>query len=331
MKHLRAYACGLLGLCATTDWVCAQSDVSIYGIVDVGVTKANNGNSPAISLPGRAAQDTWVVKNGNSSRLGFRGREDLGDGNYARFNIETRFNPDTGTQSSTTTFWFARSFVAIGSPRYGEVYAGRLESPVYANLALLTDPTYWTYVSQTGMTYNYANYAGAPAVESLATRWSNTVGYKSPKLGGFTAELAVSAGEGVRKRNTAGTVKYEQGPIWIGVGMDRLDSDNNLVVVDGGYDFGVVKPTFGYARAKGGANGDAKSYSLGANIPTAWGRAYLTAGRYAPSNQLDSRMVGLGAEYSLSKRTRLYSNAGTARRDGATRTTAFDVGIFHTF
>jgi hypothetical protein len=42
-------------------------------------------------------------------------------------------------------------------------------------------------------------------------------------------------------------------------------------------------------------------------------------------------MLGAGVEYNLSKRTLLYTNIGSAKADGLTRTTAFDLGVKHTF
>jgi predicted porin len=42
-------------------------------------------------------------------------------------------------------------------------------------------------------------------------------------------------------------------------------------------------------------------------------------------------MVGAGIQYDLSKRTLLYTNVGSAKQVGQSRTTAFDLGIKHTF
>ncbi len=310
----------------------AQSSVTIYGIIDQGVAKANGGTTPGSLLPGRGASpDVWTLKAGNTSRLGFRGQEDLGDGAYARFQIEHRFAADTGASSNANVFWLGRSVVALGSAKWGEVYAGREYSAAYT-VALNADPTYWSYVSQLGTAYTYAGYTPvASTIEASNIRWSNAVGYKSPSFNGFSFELASALGEGTRKRSSSGNAQYKQGPVWIGVAFDRLDARTHMTIVAGGYDFGFVYPTASYSRAKGGLNGDARSFSASALVPLAFGRAYLSYGRLSPATNLDSSMLGAGIQYDLSKRTLLYTNVGTARQDGQTRTTAFDVGIKHTF
>lgn len=327
-RALSAVLCGL----AVTGGASAQSSVTIYGIVDQGVAKANEGTTPGALLPGRGINPgLTALKAGNTSRIGFRGREDLGADTYARFQFEHRFAADTGTSSNANVFWLGRSVVALGGNKWGEVYAGREYSPAFW-VALNTDPTSWSYVSQLGSTYTYANYTPvASTVESSNIRWNNSVGYKSPDMGGMTFELATALGEGARKRSTSGNVQFKSKELWMGAGFDRLDGDNNLVVVGAGYDFGAVFPKLSYSRAKGGVNGDAKSFSVSAMVPTAFGRAYASLGSHSPVSGLDSKMIGAGLQYDLSKRTLLYTNLGTAKRDDATRTTAIDLGIKHTF
>lgn len=310
----------------------AQSSVTIYGIVDQGITKTNNGTTPGALLPGRAAPDVWTVKAGNTSRIGFRGLEDMGGDLFARFQIEHRFAADTGASSNANVFWLGRSVVAAGHRGIGEVYLGREYSPAFW-VALNADPTYWSYVSQTGAAYTYANYtAVASSVEASNIRWSNSVGLKTADFSGFTAELATALAEGpARRRNLAGNAQYKGGPVWIGAAFDRQDGNNNLALVAGGYDFGMVYPTLVYARAKGGLNGDAKSFSAAIRVPIGVGRVYASYGSLRPATNLDATMFGLGGEYNLSKRTLLYANVGSAEREGLTRTTAFDLGIKHTF
>lgn len=310
----------------------AQSSVSIYGIVDQGLVRANGGTTPGQMLPGRgAAPRVWTMKAGNTSRIGFRGQEDLGDGLYARFQLEHRFAADTGSASNANVFWLGRSVVAFGSKRLGEMYAGREYSAAYT-VALNADPTFWSYVGQLGSAYTYANYVPVEStVEASNIRWSNSVGYKSPNLGGVTFELATAAGEGARPRAASGNVQFRQGALWLAAGFDRLDGNTNLVVAAAGYDFGVVAPTASYSRAEGGLNGDATAFSASVLVPLPFGRAYFSHGRLRPATEIDAAMFGAGVQYDLSKRTLLYTNLGTAKSDGQTRTTAFDVGIKHTF
>lgn len=309
----------------------AQSSVTIYGIIDQGLTKADSGTTPAAMLPGRAPDDRWNVKAGNTSRLGFRGNEDLGGGSYTRFHLETRFAADTGALSNASVFWLGRSVAAIGSRSWGEIYAGREYSPAFW-VALGADPTSWSYVSQLGSPYTYANYTPvASTVEATNIRWSNTIGYKSPTLGPVTFEIATAAGEGRRQRSTSGNIQYKEGPVWLGMAYDGLDSKTNLKLVAAGYDFGVVRPTASYSRAKGGLNGDATSFSVAALVPVSFGRVYASYGSLRPATRPDSKMFGAGVQYDLSKRTLLYTNIGSAKQAGRTRTTAFDLGIKHTF
>jgi predicted porin len=187
-------------------------------------------------------------------------------------------------------------------------------------------------VSQTGSAYTYANYTPvATTVEASNIRWANTVGYKTPAWGGFSAELATALGEGTRKRATSGNAQFKQGALWLGFGFDRLDSATNLALVAAGYAFGVLYPKASYSRAEGGLNGDATSFTVSALVPFSVGRAFVSYGSLRPADHRDSKMVGAGAQYDLSKRTLLYANLGSAKQDQFTRTTAFDLGIKHTF
>ncbi len=74
----------------------AQSSVTLFGVVDVGATYGTaNGNGDA---------DKWAVTSGNNatSRLGFRGTEDLGGGMSASFWLEAQVNGDDGTGGATS-------------------------------------------------------------------------------------------------------------------------------------------------------------------------------------------------------------------------------------
>src|SRR5262245_26651230 len=73
----------------------AQSSVTVFGVVDVGVRHVKNGDQSVNSV------STGGV---NTSRIGFRGVEDLGDGLGAGFWLESGFRPDTGSNVDNTRF-----------------------------------------------------------------------------------------------------------------------------------------------------------------------------------------------------------------------------------
>lgn len=74
----------------------AQSSVTLFGIADVSYTNLNANGAGSVGLltgQGRNA----------SSRLGFRGTEDLGGGLSASFWLEAGVNVDSGSGAATTT------------------------------------------------------------------------------------------------------------------------------------------------------------------------------------------------------------------------------------
>jgi predicted porin len=326
-------------LCAAATQAAAQSSVEIYGRIDVGVSKSNRGTSNAAN-PGQGKPGAWLVQKGQSNLLGFRGREDLGGGLSARFKLEHQFLPDTGTPSFPT-FWHGGSVVALAKDGLGEIYLGRENTPAY-RIAVMADPTYWSYVSGLGAPYTYAGFNASAinnggvqtSMDGTAIRHSNTVGYKSPSVGGFSGELAVAAGEGNRKRVHGWNLLYRQGPVLLGIGFDGVDAHNRLYIATASYDFGVLRPIVSIGNAKGGASAtyEAKTATFSLEAKLGLGRAYGGVGRLNPAGA-DNTSVKLfaGYEYLLSKRTSLYVNVGSAKTERLTRATAFDMSVTHTF
>src|SRR2546421_11201189 len=103
----------------------AQSSVTIYGSLDLAVTKGNGGTAPQEG--GNGTSKAWIEKQSNASRLGFRGNEDLGGGLSAQFHLEHRFTPDNGAASAL--FWAGRSYVQLTSQTLGRGYLGREYGP----------------------------------------------------------------------------------------------------------------------------------------------------------------------------------------------------------
>lgn len=170
---------------ASTGAVQAQSSVTIYGIIDTGYV---GGNSRVVNpLTGVQTKSTAseIGQNGeSSSRLGFRGNEDLGGGTSAFFTIETQVNP----QSATLLGINRQTFVGLKKLGLGETAVGLQYTPIF-KAALVTDPGNLNniagnliYASTQAIT---AASAGSTAI-GFTARTSNTVSFKTERFAGFS-------------------------------------------------------------------------------------------------------------------------------------------------
>jgi predicted porin len=154
----------------------AQSNVTVYGVMDAAVSVEDTG------APGEKSRTVINSGDQSSSRLGFRGTEDLGGGLKALFNIEAGVSLDTGAGDSAL---FGRRSVVGLQGAFGTVTVGREYSPIAA-VAGATD------ILGQGF---YGSNLSAFTANRLTRRLSNSVNYKSNPIGGFTALAAYSAGE----------------------------------------------------------------------------------------------------------------------------------------
>jgi predicted porin len=320
----------------------AQSSVTIYGLLDMSVAKGNGGTAPNAGAMGTSK--AWTVQQSAGSRLGFRGNEDLGGGLSAQFQIEHRFNPDTGTQSNAASatnpgiFWQGRSYVQLTSAGTGSVYLGRDYTPAFWP-AVKSDPFGWDGVGQVGGNA-WAGYLSPDAVSGGGgVRTSNTVGVKSANFGGLTVQAAVALSETSGLGRTNGfNVEYSGGPLYAALGYEKVSKGSfdgrgvtNLALH---YDLGVAKLMGYYASAKIGAGGNtsSKMFSIGALAPVGPGNVKAVYYRVDPAgNNNNTSKFGLGYDYALSKRTGLYADLGMGKGDNLTSNTAYAFGVKHTF
>ena len=80
----------------------AQSSVSVYGLYDGGLSLRNMEQTTAGGAKTSTISNGLLGNASASSRLGFRGTEDLGKGQSANFNLELGFNPGTGEVTTST-------------------------------------------------------------------------------------------------------------------------------------------------------------------------------------------------------------------------------------
>ncbi|MDR5761040.1 porin [Caballeronia sp. LZ035] len=105
-----------LACCFITLQAQAQNSVTLYGIIDEAFQyTTNQGGGHAYQLQSGTL---------SASRFGFKGREDLGNGYAAIFQIENGFNSNTGKLGQNGRLFGRQSWVGIASP-YGNFMLGR--------------------------------------------------------------------------------------------------------------------------------------------------------------------------------------------------------------
>ena len=86
----------------------AQTNVTLYGIVDVGVEYLDAGTAPAIQGGGNMSGARLQSGISAGSRWGIRGSEELGGGYRALFTLESRFETDTGSVTNNNAMYWCK-------------------------------------------------------------------------------------------------------------------------------------------------------------------------------------------------------------------------------
>lgn len=103
----------------------AQSNVTLYGIVDTAVAHMTNADAAGHSVT-RMASLTGSLP----SRIGVRGAEDLGGGLSAVFALESGFNPDSGSMGQGGRLFGRQAWVGLKGP-WGTIQVGRVMNMTY--------------------------------------------------------------------------------------------------------------------------------------------------------------------------------------------------------
>lgn len=295
----------------------AQSSVTLYGVVDTGLTYSKG----AESVYGM----THVGGNVNS-RLGFRGVEDLGNGLKATFNLEAGMGVDDGTDYFTGEGMAFRRTSTVGlEGNFGSVRLGRMLTSSYLAVSR------YDAFGDTGIGASLA------WKRDYAVRSENAVSYSSPNFSGFKFGAEYGFGERKSAANNryvglAGT--YDNGPLSLGLGYDYANRghNNGATAVDnlttwqlgGAYNFGVAKVMGFYKNTKEEAPGAAnsiklKTFGLGVSAPVgAAGEVKASYNNHKLSdNNGKAQQLSLGYVHNLSKRTALYGTyAYLKNKDG---------------
>jgi len=300
----------------------AQSSVTLYGRVDLSVAK-NAGTAQK------------AMQNGSGSRFGVRGVEDLGGGTSAFFNIEHRYNADTGAMSDASRMWGGRSIVGLQGG-FGKVTLGREYTTAFLGSQLVADPWGWDTVA-TDLTV--ALTGGAIARVRNDSSLTYNFAASGFSFGAQTAE-AVDTINNFQKKPVNFSLGYAAGPLAIGMGYERTGAEAaaaaKWTTFHGSYNLGAVKLGGLIGTGNTAANAKHKSWMLTAVAPMGQGEfraafGKLTADPAGAAPKTDAaKGFAVGYHYALSKRTTLYTEfvRNTAR---VTEKTGYDFGIKHNF
>ena len=312
----------------------AQSSVTVYGVADAGLVVDKNAAGDRLT---RVASGV-----ASGSRLGFKGKEDLGGGLAATFVLESGFNIDTGTSGQGGRLFGRQAYVGL-TGNAGAITLGRQYSPYYLALRDVADP--------------FAIGLAGTASNVMATtgyRVDNMVQYATPSWNKLSGELAYGFGEvaddNKKNRSLGGAVHYIDGPLNLTLTHHRkenqlatADTRNSLLAMR--YDFGVAQANLGYADNRAENNSKSNDMLLGVTVPFGATKLIASYIRHNDKSNLnrDAQQWAIGGYYALSKRTDLYtayghiSNkngaafvVGNATDDG-TGNTGFNLGMRHTF
>jgi predicted porin len=307
-----------LAVLATSGAAMAQSSVTIYGIVDAAIHKDKNVDAAMI--------DGGV----DSSRIGFKGTEDLGGGLKANFVLEQGLKIDSGAAADATKAFSRETSVGF-SGGFGAVKLGRFKS-AYEQISGDTYAVFDSVLSPT-LVFESGNHTARP---------NNGIGYTTPSFAGFRGAVTTNLDEvkGVSNNVTAFNVVYEGGPFYADLAFqDEGDAtDIQYTRLNGAYTFGAFKLKAGYGNVdRPVKNTDVDEYHLGVDYTLA-PNLILSAG-YASSeadNEKDaSDAFSFGAAYLLSKRTTVYGGYFDSDKKAVANRgvpeSRFAVGVKHTF
>ncbi len=301
---------------ATPLFAAAQTNVQLYGILDAAISSQDAG--------GPEGRQT-VVNSGNqsSSRFGFRGTEDLGNGLKAIFNLEAGTAIDTGAGDSAL---FGRRAVVGLEGAFGTVTLGREYSPIAAIAAASDAFGQGFYGSNLSAFSNAFPNASATTANRLTRRLGNSINYKSASFAGFKVLGAYAAGETAEtttnNQNTSlqkgdlwgGGVEYTMGGLYLGAAyqqIKRVASDEDKeTAVGGAYKFdqlGGFEIKANWMKAERPTMADYKQANIGGSMPFGAHRVFVNFQQQKQGNA-EGKTWALAYTYSLSKRTNLYAS-----------------------
>jgi len=329
----------------------AQSNITVYGIADVGV---NWDNGKTATVAGGSGHQIWALRSGqqSGSRIGFRGTEDLGGGLAAVFTLESSINlddgttgnsfPNSGTTSGAGRLFGRQAWVGLQGG-FGAVKLGRQYSTIY-NAQNAIDPFGINQAGDMQRVYGY----GLGKVDPIS-RSDNTITYTTPDFAGFSGQAGYGFGEQAgafsNNSNAFAGLAYVAGPVNVqlayqrafGVPLGATGTGGANSIATAVASTGGGFPTSGTGLTLGGTgavNPDVKTAFLGATYDFAVVKAHLGFGdtkvEAGPaSTKIRNYLVGVSAPVASVGSVYASWNRNDFRELSAGKSNQYAVGYSH--
>ncbi|WP_174862280.1 porin [Comamonas jiangduensis] len=331
----------VLAACGTSAAL-AQSSVNVYGRVNTTIENTKIGN------------DRVTEMNTNSSFIGFRGVEDLGNGLKAGFVLEGNFNSDDGAGSGKNgQFNFKRNSEINLSGNFGMLRLGAY------------DPYSYTVTADTISMHNHDTGISADALylgnHTVSGSNGNKLAYRTPNIAGFDAEVQYSFGEKTAIDDPATVenrgawdlgVNYANGPLGLGLGYSKEKARDIIGTEQGSAQQFALRASYAIGdltlgayyqrqelkwdadKVKRNAYRLAAMYTMGASeFHANIGRADKLKANGVKLDNTAATQWTLAYNYNLSKRTKvyaLYTNINNVNGTTGGIVEVFDTGVIPT-
>lgn len=306
---------------ASQGFAAGPIDGTIYGKINVSVVNADDGTT-----------DEWKL-NSNASRLGVKGKTEIGDGLYAIYKAEFEMCVDDGDCKGQT--FTQRNIMGGVRGSFGTVWAGKHDSPT--KLAQNKIDLFNDLEGDIKNTFEGEN------------RVSNMVAYTSPNMNGFSTTVAMMPGEGVDvdgdgqddtglTDGVSYSVSYSMDNLYVAIAGDQDVDSQDLMRIVAQYKMDALKLGVMYQQNEDNLGTKDESGFFVSAAYQLDNKTTLKAQYGSIEDDVDGdeeETLSLGADYKLAKGTKVYvfytdntdSTAGVADDEDS----AFGVGMEHKF
>lgn len=294
----------------------AQSNVTVYGLADMGIDRQTGGTAGSITKASSGIQ--------SGSRIGFKGNEDLGGGLSAFFVLEGGIGLDTGASLQGGLLFGRQAFVGLKNA-LGAVTLGRQYTAINNSVCTDIDPF---QCSLAGHAFNMLSAGGTPTNGGNGSRTNNSIKYTSPSALGLNGELTYGfgevAGNASYARTIGGSIGYAAGPLSVKLAHNSVNNATatqtaKVTVLGGKYNFGIAAVNLGYVVNKNAYTGnsnvpmaDSREVIVGGTVPVGAGTFIVSFIKNLDKSGMgnDANQAAVAYTYALSKRSNLYTSYG---------------------